>query len=195
MAVLKQSEMSEFTEEQMQKCLDAWSRLFGTNQDHVNNLSQSLPRLVAVSVKAGNNEVLLQYPAERVFVPVSCKDSPSDVGQLDGMGSRNLGFIEDLGAKFALWSWQEMTRNAIESPAVPKLVQPLSDHAPVLAEPRNRLKAGSSAWHQQQHQLQQQQLQQQQQHQQQQQQQASFLQQQQDTIEKRDSCDTNKIDY
>ncbi|KAG0245152.1 hypothetical protein BGX31_007731 [Mortierella sp. GBA43] len=194
-AVLKLNAMSEFTEEQTQKCLDAWEQLFGTNQEHASNLARSLPRLVSVSIKAGNSEVLLQYPTERVFVPVSCKDSPSDVGQLDGMGSRNAGFIEDLGAKFALWSWQEMTKNAIESPAVPKLVQSLADHAPVLAEPKNRIKTGSFAWNQQNQQQIQQQQQQHQQQQQQQRQQASFLQQQQDALAKRDSSDTNKIDY
>ncbi|KAF9351990.1 mediator of RNA polymerase II transcription subunit 13 [Mortierella sp. AD094] len=185
-AVLKLEEMTEFTDDQTQKCLEGWANLFGTNLDIVNDMTLSLPRLVAVSIKSGVNEVLLQYPTERVFVPVSCKESPSDVGQLDGMGSRNLGFIEDLGAKFAMWSWQEKTRNAIISPAVPKLVQPVSEHTPILAEPRNRLKAGSSAWQQQQLQIQQQQQQQQQEH---------FLQQQQDALARRDTSDTNRIDY
>ncbi|KAG0197111.1 mediator of RNA polymerase II transcription subunit 13 [Mortierella sp. GBA30] len=183
-AILKLRDMSEFTEEQTQRCLDDWANLFGTNHKLANDMALSLPRLVAVSVRSGVNEVVLQYPTERVFVPVPCKDSPSDVGQLDGMGSRSLGFIEDLGAKFALWSWQEKTRNTIASPAVPKLVQAVSDHVPVLAEPRNRLKAGSSAWQQQQ---------------QQQQQQASFMQQQHDALTKRindaASYDTNRIDY
>ncbi|KAG0274198.1 mediator of RNA polymerase II transcription subunit 13 [Linnemannia exigua] len=181
-ALLRLQDMAEFTEEQTQKCLDGWADHFGTNQDLVNEISRSLPRLVAVSVKSGQNEV-----------------APSDVGQLDGMGSRNLGFIEDLGAKFAIWSWQEKTRNAIASPAVPKLVQPVSEHTPVLAEPRNRLKAGSSAWQQQQQQIQQQLIQQQQQQQQQQQSQNSFLQQQQDALAKRSAnspmYDTNRIDY
>jgi hypothetical protein len=198
-AILRLQDMAEFTEEQTQKCLDGWADHFGTNQELVNEICRSLPRLVAVSVKSGQNEVVLQCPTERVFVPVSCKESPSDVGQLDGMGSRNLGFIEDLGAKFAVWSWQEKTRNAIASPAVPKLVQPVSEHTPVLAEPRNRLKAGSSAWQQQQQQQQQQLLQQQQQQQQQQQSQNLFLQQQQDALVKRSSnlpmYDTNRIDY
>ncbi|KAF9293057.1 mediator of RNA polymerase II transcription subunit 13 [Linnemannia elongata] len=198
-AILRLQDMAEFTEEQTQNCLDGWADHFGTNQELVNEFSRSLPRLVAVSVKTGRNEVVLQCPTERVFVPVSCKESPSDVGQLDGMGSRNLGFIEDLGAKFAVWSWQEKTRNAIASPAVPKLVQPVSEHTPVLAEPRNRLKAGSSAWQQQQQQIQQQLLQQQQQQQQQQQSQNFFLQQQQDALVKRSSnlptYDTNRIDY
>ncbi|KAF9904199.1 mediator of RNA polymerase II transcription subunit 13 [Linnemannia zychae] len=120
-AILRLQDMAEFTEEQTQKCLDSWADHFGTNEALVNELLCSLPRLVAVSVMSGQNEVILQCPTERVFVPVSCKESPSDVGQLDGMGSRNLGFIEDLGAKFAIWSWQEKTRNAIVSPAVPKL--------------------------------------------------------------------------
>ncbi|KAF9155618.1 mediator of RNA polymerase II transcription subunit 13 [Linnemannia schmuckeri] len=199
MAILRLQDMAEFTEEQTQRCLDSWADHFGTNQELVNEISRTLPRLVAVSVKSGQNEVVLQCPTERVFVPVSCKESPSDVGQLDGMGSRNLGFIEDLGAKFAVWSWQEKTRNAIASPAVPKLVQPVSEHTPVLAEPRNRLKAGSSAWQQQQQQIQQQLLQQQQQQQQQQQSQNFFLQQQQDALVKRSSnlpmYDTNRIDY
>ncbi|KAF9089357.1 mediator of RNA polymerase II transcription subunit 13 [Mortierella sp. AD031] len=197
--VLRLRDMAEFTDDQTQHCLDSWADHFGTNQDLVNEISRSLPRLVAVSVTSGQNEVVLQCPTERVFVPVSCKESPSDVGQLDGMGSRNLGFIEDLGAKFAIWSWQEKTRNAIASPAVPKLVQPVSDHTPILAEPRNRLKAGSSAWQQQQLQQQQQALQQQQQQQQQQQSQNFFLQQQQDALVKRTSnvftYDTNRIDY
>ncbi|KAF9196600.1 mediator of RNA polymerase II transcription subunit 13 [Haplosporangium sp. Z 11] len=198
-ATLKLKDMAEFSEEQVTQCLDGWKAHFGTNQEVVQEISLSLPRLVAVSVKSGPNEVLLQYPTERVYVPLSCKESPSDVGHLDGMGSRNLGFIEDLGAKFALWSWQEKTRNAIASPAVPKLIPPVSEHTPVLAEPRNRLKAGSSAWQQQQHQLQQQLLQQQQHQQMQQQQQSFFLQQQQEALERRKISsaqhDTNRIDY
>ncbi|KAG0025319.1 mediator of RNA polymerase II transcription subunit 13 [Podila clonocystis] len=195
-AVLRPKEIAEFSDERTLQCLDEWSRLFGTNHSPADGM---LPRLVPVVVKSGENEILLQYPTERVFVPISLKESPSDVGQLDGMGSRNLGFIEDLGAKFAMWSWQEKTRNAIAAPPVPKLVQPVSDYTPVLAEPRNRLKAGSSAWQQQQHQLQQQQLQQQQQQQAQQQQQTFFLQQQQDALVKREAnlsdYDTNRIDY
>ncbi|KAG0083726.1 mediator of RNA polymerase II transcription subunit 13 [Podila epicladia] len=195
-AVLRPKEIAEFSEERTLQCLEEWSRLFGTNQSQEDGM---LPRLVPVAVKSGENEILLQYPTERVFVPLSLKESPSDVGQLDGMGSRNLGFIEDLGAKFAMWSWQEKTRNAIAAPPVPKLVQPVSDYTPVLAEPRNRLKAGSSAWQQQQHQIQQQQLQQQQQQQAQQQQQTFFLQQQQDALVKREAnlsdYDTNRIDY
>ncbi|KAG0011890.1 mediator of RNA polymerase II transcription subunit 13 [Entomortierella chlamydospora] len=194
-AVLKLGGTTEFTDDQTQKCLEDWANIFGTNLDIVNDMTLSLPRLVTVSIKSGVNEILLQYPTERVFVPVSCKESPSDVGQLDGMGSRNLGFIEDLGAKFAMWSWQEKTRNTIISPAVPKLVQPASEHTPILAEPRNRLKAGSSAWLQQQQQMQQQQLQQHQQQQQQQQQQEQFQQQQQDSLARRDTSDTNHIDY
>ncbi|KAI1320110.1 mediator of RNA polymerase II transcription subunit 13 [Mortierella claussenii] len=194
-AVLKPIEMTEFTDEQAQKCLEDWEKLFGTNQEGLCDLKLSLPRLVAVSIKSGDNEILLQYPTERVFVAVSCKESPSDVGQQDGMGSRNLGFIEDLGAKFAMWSWQEKTRNAIASPAVPKLVQPISEHTPVLAEPKNRLKTGSNAWHQHQNQLLQQQAQQQQQQQLQQQQQTTFLQQQQESLVQRALNDTNRIDY
>ncbi|KAF9980202.1 mediator of RNA polymerase II transcription subunit 13 [Mortierella antarctica] len=182
-AVLRQRGASEFTEEQTQRCLEGWADLFGTNPELVNDMARTLPRLVTVSVGSGANTVLLQYPTERVFVPVSCKESPSDVGQLDGMGSRSLGFIEDLGAKYALWTWQERASNAIASPAVPKLVQAVPEHTPVLAEPRNRLKANSSAWQQQQ----------------QQQLQASFLQQQQDAITKRvgssGAYDTNRIDY
>lgn len=198
LAVLRQKEMAEFSEERTLQCLEEWSRLFGTNESLVDAMGM-LPRLIPVAVKSGENEILLQYPTERVFVPLSLKESSSDVGQLDGMGSRNLGFIEDLGAKFAMWSWQEKTRNAIAAPPVPKLVQPVSDYTPVLAEPRNRLKAGSSAWQQQQNQLQQQQLQQQQQQQAQQQQQSYFLQQQQDALVKREAnlsdYDTNRIDY
>ncbi|KAG0055406.1 mediator of RNA polymerase II transcription subunit 13 [Gryganskiella cystojenkinii] len=198
-AVLRPSEMSEFTEEQTERCVEGWSYLFGSNSESTQDHPDPLPRLVSVCVQAGRNELLIQYPSERVFVPVSCKESPNDVGELDGMGSRNLGLVEDLGAKFALWSWQERTRNAIASPAVPKLVQPVSDNTPVLAEPRNRLKAGSSAWQQQQHQLQQQQLQQQQQQQLQQQQQNFFLQQQQEAFLRRTTnaghYDTNRIDY
>ncbi|KAF9415169.1 mediator of RNA polymerase II transcription subunit 13 [Podila epigama] len=196
-AILRPKDSIEFTEEQMAFCLEEWTHLFGPNEPlHSNTL---LPRLVPVVIKSGGNEVLLQYPVERVFVPLSLKESPGDVGQLDGMGSRNQGFSEDLGAKFAMWSWQEKTRNAIAAPPVPKLVQPVSDHTPVLAEPRNRLKAGSSAWQQQQHQLQQQQQQHQQQYQLQQQQQSLFLQQQQDALAKREAnlseYDANRIDY
>ncbi|KAF9923619.1 mediator of RNA polymerase II transcription subunit 13 [Linnemannia zychae] len=180
--ILRLQDMAEFTEDYTQKCLESWADNFGSNQELADEISRSLPRLVAISVSSGRNEIILQCPVERVFVPISCKDSPSDVGQLNGMGSRNLGFIEDLGAKFAIWSWQEKTRNAIASPAVPKLVQPILEHTPVLAEPRNRLKAGSSAWQQQQ-----------------QQSQSFFLQQQQDALIKRSSnaqmYDTNKIDY
>ncbi|KAF9139794.1 mediator of RNA polymerase II transcription subunit 13 [Mortierella sp. GBA39] len=112
-AILRLQDMAEFTEEETQKCLDGWADHFGTNQELVNEISRSLPRLVAVSVKSGLNEVVLQCPTERVFVPVSCKESPSDVGQLDGMGSRNLGFIEDLGAKFAVCPGTDLRQDAL----------------------------------------------------------------------------------
>ncbi|KAG0269548.1 hypothetical protein DFQ27_003011 [Actinomortierella ambigua] len=148
---------------------------------------------------SGGNEIIVHYPAERVFVPVSLKEAPSDAGGSDGLGSRNLGFIEDLGAKFTTWAWQEKSWNASTLPSVPKLIPPILDHPPVLAEPRNRLKAGSSAWQQQQHILHQQQLQQQQQQQKQQQQQSMFLQQQLDAYQQREagsrSGGIDRLDY
>ncbi|KAG0232801.1 mediator of RNA polymerase II transcription subunit 13 [Actinomortierella wolfii] len=145
------------------------------------------------------NEVITNYPTERVFVTVPLKEAPGDAGGSDGLGLRNLGFIEDLGAKFTTWAWQEKSWNASILPTVPKLIPPIVEQTPVLAEPRNRLKAGSSAWQQQQHMLQQQQLQQQQQQQKQQKQQSIFLQQQLDAYQQREagnhSGSINRLDY
>ncbi|KAF9973002.1 mediator of RNA polymerase II transcription subunit 13 [Actinomortierella ambigua] len=203
-AFLKPAEQIELSSELASQCVEEWSFLFGTSGAPVSVSSQqsgveALPMVVSVAIMSGENEIIIHYPTERIFVPVSLKEAPSDAGGSDGLGSRNLGFIEDLGAKFTTWAWQEKLWNASTLPSVPRLIPPILDHPPVLAEPRNRLKAGSSAWQQQQHNLHQQQLQQQQQQQKQQQQQSIFLQQQLDAYQERDagsrSGNIDRLDY
>ncbi|KAG0240604.1 Mediator of RNA polymerase II transcription subunit 13-like [Actinomortierella wolfii] len=170
-----------------------------TSLPHPPPEAEPLPSTVTVVIMSDKNEVITNYPTERVFVTVPLKEAPGDAGGSDGLGLRNLGFIEDLGAKFTTWAWQEKSWNASILPTVPKLIPPIVEQTPVLAEPRNRLKAGSSAWQQQQHMLQQQQLQQQQQQQKQQKQQSIFLQQQLDAYQQREagnhSGSIDRLDY